>query len=70
MDTFALLGQGLLTALEPAKLFYALIGVTLGTAVGVMPGIGPALTVALLLPVTYKLDPAGSLIMFAGIYYG
>ena len=42
----------------------------LGTAVGVLPGIGPALTVALLRPVTYKLDPAGSLIMFAGIYYG
>jgi len=70
MDTFALLGQGLLTALEPMHLLYALIGVTLGTAVGVLPGIGPALTVALLLPVTYKLDPAGSLIMFAGIYYG
>jgi putative tricarboxylic transport membrane protein len=70
METFALLGQGLLTALEPANLLYALIGVTLGTAVGVLPGIGPALTVALLLPVTYKLDPAGSLIMFAGIYYG
>jgi putative tricarboxylic transport membrane protein len=70
MDTFALLAQGLLTALEPINLFYALIGVTLGTAVGVLPGIGPALTVALLLPVTYKLDPAGSLIMFAGIYYG
>ena len=43
---------------------------TLGTAVGVLPGIGPALTVALLLPVTYRLDPTGSLIMFAGIYYG
>ncbi|EHK59031.1 tripartite tricarboxylate transporter permease [Allomesorhizobium alhagi] len=70
MDTFALLAQGLLTALEPINLFYALVGVTLGTAVGVLPGIGPALTVALLLPVTYKLDPAGSLIMFAGIYYG
>lgn len=51
-------------------LLYALIGVTLGTAVGVLPGIGPALTVALLLPVTYRLDAAGSLIMFAGIYYG
>ena len=51
-------------------LLYALIGVTLGTAVGVLPGIGPALTVALLLPVTYGLDAAGSLIMFAGIYYG
>ncbi|PWK68344.1 tripartite tricarboxylate transporter permease [Aminobacter sp. AP02] len=70
MDTFALLAQGLLTALEPMNMLYALIGVTLGTAVGVLPGIGPALTVALLLPVTYKLDPAGSLIMFAGIYYG
>ena len=70
MDTFALLGQGLLTALEPMHLLYALIGVTLGTAVGVLPGIGPALTVALLLPVTFKLDPGGSLIMFAGIYYG
>ncbi len=70
MDTFALLAHGFLVALEPINLFYALIGVTLGTAVGVLPGIGPALTVALLLPVTYKLDPAGSLIMFAGIYYG
>jgi putative tricarboxylic transport membrane protein len=70
MDTFALLGSGLLSALQPANLLYALIGVTLGTAVGVLPGIGPALTVALLLPVTYQLDPAGSLIMFAGIYYG
>ena len=70
MDTFAALGQGLLVALQPMNLLYALIGVTLGTAVGVLPGIGPALTVALLLPITFKLDPAGSLIMFAGIYYG
>lgn len=70
MNTFELLGQGLITALQWHNLLYALIGVTLGTAVGVLPGIGPALTVALLLPVTYKLDPAGSLIMFAGIYYG
>jgi putative tricarboxylic transport membrane protein len=70
METFSLLGDGLITAFQPWNLFYALIGVTLGTAVGVLPGIGPALTVALLLPVTYKLDPTGSLIMFAGIYYG
>ncbi|MBX3577215.1 MAG: tripartite tricarboxylate transporter permease [Rhizobiaceae bacterium] len=70
MDTFGLLADGLVVALQPLNLLYALIGVTLGTAVGVLPGIGPALTVALLLPVTYKLDPAGSLIMFAGIYYG
>ncbi|AYF00352.1 tripartite tricarboxylate transporter TctA family [Paracoccus yeei] len=70
MGAFDFLMQGLATAAEPMMLLYALIGVTLGTAVGVLPGIGPALTVALLLPVTYRLDPAGSLIMFAGIYYG
>ena len=70
MDTFWALWQGLLVAVQPLNLLYALIGVTLGTAVGVLPGIGPALTIALLLPITFKLDPAGSLIMFAGIYYG
>jgi putative tricarboxylic transport membrane protein len=71
MDTFSLLMSGLQVAMQPTNLLYAIIGVTLGTAVGVLPGIGPALTVALLLPVTYKLgDPAGALIMFAGIYYG
>jgi putative tricarboxylic transport membrane protein len=70
MDTFGLLLHGLSVAMDPMILFYALVGVTLGTPVGVLPGIGPALTVALLLPVTYGLDPAGSIIMFAGIYYG
>ena len=70
MDTFALLAHGFAGALQPMNLLYALIGVTLGTAVGVLPGIGPALTVALLLPVTYQFDPTASLIMFAGIYYG
>ena len=70
MSSFDFLMQGFAVAADPMILLYALIGVTLGTAVGVLPGIGPALTVALLLPVTYGLDPAGSLIMFAGIYYG
>ena len=70
MDTFAALSQGVMVALQPMNLLFAFVGVMLGTAVGVLPGIGPALTVALLLPVTYKLDPGGSLIMFAGIYYG
>lgn len=70
MSTFEFLLQGLASAAQPINLLYALIGVTLGTAVGVLPGIGPATTVALLLPVTYRLDPTGSLIMFAGIYYG
>jgi putative tricarboxylic transport membrane protein len=70
MDPISALAQGLTVALQPMNLLFALTGVLLGTAVGVLPGIGPALTVALLLPVTFKLDPAGSLIMFAGIYYG
>ncbi len=69
-ETFAALGNGFALALQPDKLLFALVGVFLGTAVGVLPGIGPALTVALLLPITFKLDPTGSLIMFAGIYYG
>jgi putative tricarboxylic transport membrane protein len=70
VDALASLAQGMAVAVQPINLLFAFIGVLLGTAVGVLPGIGPALTVALLLPVTYKLDPAGSLIMFAGIYYG
>jgi putative tricarboxylic transport membrane protein len=64
------LASGFAVALTPQNLLWALAGVTLGTAVGVLPGIGPALTVALLLPVTYSLDPTAAFIMFAGIYYG
>ena len=70
MNSFVALLHGFSVAVQPTNLMFASIGVLLGTAVGVLPGIGPALTVALLLPVTYKLDPGGSLIMFAGIYYG
>jgi putative tricarboxylic transport membrane protein len=62
--------DGFAVALTPANLLWGLAGTTLGTAVGVLPGIGPALTVALLLPVTYGLEPTAALIMFAGIYYG
>ena len=62
--------DGFAIALSPANLLWGFAGVTLGTAVGVLPGIGPALTVALLLPITYGLDPTAALIMFAGIYYG
>jgi putative tricarboxylic transport membrane protein len=57
-------------ALTPMNLLFAAIGVLLGTAVGVLPGIGPAMAVALLLPVTYAFDPTGAFIMFAGIYFG
>ncbi len=70
MEVLAHLLQGFATALSPYYLLLAAIGVTLGTAIGVLPGIGPALTVALLLPITYNFDPTGALIMFAGIYYG
>src|SRR3569833_2885454 len=70
MDAFTSLMHGLTIAAQPMNLLYALVGVLLGTAVGVLPGIGPALTVAQLQPITFKLAPGGSLIMFAGIYYG
>lgn len=63
--------QGFGTVLSPTNLLFAAIGVTLGTFVGVLPGIGPALTIALLLPVALELqDPTATFIMFAGIYYG
>jgi putative tricarboxylic transport membrane protein len=70
METLAALGGGFASALTLPHLGWALAGVTLGTAVGVLPGIGPALTVALLLPVTFSLDPISAFIMFGGIYYG
>ena len=70
METFSALLAGFGVALQPLNLLWGFIGVTLGTAVGVLPGVGPALTVAMLLPLTVKLDPTGALIMFAGIYYG
>ncbi len=70
METLGLLLEGFSVALTLQNLLWALVGVTLGTVVGILPGIGPALTVALLLPVTFHLDPTGSMIMFAGIYYG
>ena len=70
MEAFHALGAGFGVALQPMNLLWGFIGVTLGTFVGVLPGVGPALTVAMLLPLTAKLDPTGALIMFAGIYYG
>jgi putative tricarboxylic transport membrane protein len=70
LDTLNALSQGFASALTVPHLAWALAGVTLGTAVGVLPGIGPALTVALLLPATFTLEPTSAFIMFAGIYYG
>ena len=70
MDSLGLLADGFGAVLTPENLMYAVIGVLLGTFVGVLPGIGPAMAVALLLPVTYGLEPISAFIMFAGIYYG
>jgi putative tricarboxylic transport membrane protein len=70
MDILGDLLNGFATALQPQYLLIAAVGVTLGTFIGVLPGIGPALAIALLLPLTYGLDPTGAFILFAGIYYG
>ncbi len=70
METFNALMSGFSVAMTMQNLMLGFIGVTLGTLVGVLPGVGPALTVALLLPATTGFDPTGALIMFAGIYYG
>jgi len=70
MDSFYHLLDGFGTALTLTNLGWALLGCTLGTAIGVLPGLGPALTIALLLPITFKVDPTAAFILFAGIYYG
>lgn len=70
MDNLNHLIEGFGSALTPMNLLFACVGVILGTAVGVLPGIGPAMTVALLLPITYNVEPSSAFIMFAGIYYG
>jgi TctA family transporter len=70
MDLFANLALGFGVAVTPINLLYAFIGVVLGTAIGVLPGIGPVATIAMLLPATYALPPVSALIMLAGIYYG
>jgi putative tricarboxylic transport membrane protein len=62
--------SGFATAFTPVNLAYACMGVILGTAIGVLPGIGPSMSVALLLPLTFGLDPTAAFILFAGIYYG
>src|SRR3989454_7855351 len=61
---------GFQVAVSPWNLFYCLVGVLLGTLIGVLPGIGPVATIAMLLPITFNLNPIAALIMLAGIYYG
>jgi putative tricarboxylic transport membrane protein len=70
MEIFAGLMQGFQVALTPANLMMCVAGVLLGTVIGVMPGLGPSATIAMLLPLTFKLEPTGAMIMLAGIYYG
>jgi len=70
MDTLHNLMLGLETAFTVTNLLYCLIGVFVGTAVGVLPGLGPVATIAMLLPATFGLPPVSALIMLAGIYYG
>jgi TctA family transporter len=67
---FSNLGLGFQVALSWQNLLYCLLGVLLGTLIGVLPGIGPVATIAMLLPVTFTLNPTSALIMLAGIYYG
>jgi putative tricarboxylic transport membrane protein len=70
LETLGQLTHGFAVALSPLNLIWAFVGSVLGTAIGVLPGIGPALTIALLLPVTIHMNPTGAFIMFAGILYG
>lgn len=70
MEIFSNLSLGLDTAFTITNLLYCLIGVFVGTAVGVLPGLGPVATIAMLLPATFGLPPISALIMLSGIYYG
>src|SRR5260221_218859 len=70
VEILAGLMNGFAVALEPANLFWCFVGVLLGTVVGILPGLGPPATIAMLLPLTFNMNPAGAIIMLAGIYYG
>jgi putative tricarboxylic transport membrane protein len=70
VDLWTQLLGGFATAATPINLLWAFVGCALGTAIGVLPGIGPAVTVAMLLPITAQVEPTASMIFFAGIYYG
>lgn len=70
LESLTSLAHGFVIALQPQNLLYCFIGVTMGTLVGVLPGIGPTATVALLLPATFHLNPISAIIMLSGICYG
>ena len=70
MELLGNLAIGFSTALTLQNLFYSFAGCLIGTLIGVLPGVGPVATLAMLLPTTYALEPTSALIMLAGIYYG
>jgi len=70
MDALPHILNGFTVALQPINLWYTFIGVLMGTVIGVLPGIGPSAGIALLIPITYGMNPTSALIMLAGIYYG
>ena len=70
MDFVNNLAMGFSVALSVQNILYCMVGVIVGTAIGVLPGLGPLATIAMLLPLTYALEPTSALIMLAGIYYG
>jgi putative tricarboxylic transport membrane protein len=70
MDTLQHIFNGFAVCLTPINLWYTFLGVFMGTIIGVLPGIGPAAGIALLIPVTYGMDPTSALIMMCGIFYG
>ena len=70
MDTLTHILNGFAVCLQPVNLWYTFLGVFMGTIIGVLPGIGPSAGIALLIPVTFGMDPTPALIMMAGIYYG
>ena len=70
MELLSLLAQGFAIALTPTNLAYGFVGALVGTAIGVLPGLGPPATIALLLPITYGMAPTSAVILLAGIFYG
>ncbi|MBL8584250.1 MAG: tripartite tricarboxylate transporter permease [Rhizobiaceae bacterium] len=70
MELLSNLALGFATAASPWNLLFCLVGVLLGTLIGVLPGIGATATIAMLLPITFQLEPVSALIMLSGIYYG
>ncbi|MCZ2815557.1 tripartite tricarboxylate transporter permease [Modestobacter sp. VKM Ac-2984] len=70
MDSWDGILQGFSVALTPTNLLYVFFGVLIGTVIGVLPGLGPTASIALLLPITYTVEPVTAIILLAGIYYG